>query len=79
MLSRYLKLVGILHWYIELGRIDILHEAVGHLGDLYHIFSYLNNNMNMGRISYDMMDPNVDLSVFNNNADWTYLYEDFEE
>ena len=33
----------------------------------------------MGRIGYDPMGTNVDLSVFNNNADWTEFYRDIEE
>ena len=44
------KLIGILRWAIELGRVDICHEVSilsqfqasarqGHLGQLYHIFA----------------------------------------
>ena len=33
----------------------------------------------MGRIGYDLMGPNVDLLVFNNNADWVEFYKDIEE
>ena len=33
----------------------------------------------MGHIGYDPMGPNVDLSVFNNNADWEEFYGDVEE
>ena len=42
---------------------------IGHLEILYHIFAYLKRHMKMGRIGYDLMGPNVDLLVFNNNAD----------
>ena len=55
--SRYLKLIGILRWAIELGRIDIFievsqlsqHQALsrrGHLEALYHIFAYLKKHEN---------------------------------
>ena len=33
----------------------------------------------MGRIGYDLMDPNVYLLVFNNNAYWTGFYRDIQE
>jgi hypothetical protein len=50
--SRFLQLIGILRWAIELGRLDIFlkisqlsqHQALprrGHLEVLYHIFAYL--------------------------------------
>ena len=54
------------------------HQIV-HLEVLYHIFSYLKIHMNMGRIGYDPMGTNVDLSVFNDNVDWTKFYGDIEE
>ena len=90
MLFRYLQLVGILRWAIEIRRIDIFHETslmfqyqanpwIGRLEVLYHIFAYLKSHMKMGRIGYDPMGTNVDLSVFNNNADWTEFYGEVEE
>ena len=33
----------------------------------------------MGRIGYDLIEPNFNLSVFNNNADWTECYGGVEE
>ena len=33
----------------------------------------------MGIISYDLMGPNVDFLVFNNNVDWTEFYGVIEE
>jgi hypothetical protein len=50
LLSRYLQLIGICRWAIELGRIDIFHEVSvlsqyqanprsGHLETLYHVFA----------------------------------------
>ena len=35
--------------------------------------------MKMEYISYDPMGPNIDLSVFNDNADWAEFYRDVEE
>jgi hypothetical protein len=57
--SRYLQLIGIARWAIELGRIDIFHEVsllsqyqanprVGHLEVMYHVFAYLKNRLDMG-------------------------------
>ena len=90
LLSRYLQLVGILRWAEELGRIDIFHECsimsqyqanprAGHLQALYHIFAYLKSHTKMGRIAYDAKDPDVDMSVFATNADWTEFYGDVEK
>jgi hypothetical protein len=50
--SYYMSLIGILHWAIELGRIDIYIDVtllssflaqpeVGHMNEVLHIFSYL--------------------------------------
>ena len=80
MLSRYLHLVGILSWAIDILRIDIFHETsmmsqyqvnpwIGQFEVIYHIFSYLNSHINMGCMGYDPMGPNVDLLVFNYNVD----------
>ena len=52
---------------------------IGHLDIIYHIFSYLKSHTKMGCIGYDPMGLNVDLSVFNNNANWTEFYGDIEE
>ena len=76
-----MQLVGILPWDFELGRIAIFQETllisnyqadtrVVHSEVLYHIFSYLKSHTKMGRIGYYSMGPNVDLLVFNDNADW---------
>ena len=77
-----MQIVGVLRWTIEFGRIDIFREAsllsqyqantqVYQPEALYHVFAYLNIHMRMGRIGYDPIDPNVYLSVFNNNENWT--------
>lgn len=54
MASRYLQLIGIARWAVELGALDIYlevsilshHQALprkGHLDALYHLFSYIKN------------------------------------
>ena len=88
--SRYLQLIGICRWAIELGRIDIFHEVsclsqyqasprIGHLEALYHVFAYLKKHPDMGRIGYDPKTPLIDESVFQHNADWKDFYGDVVE
>jgi hypothetical protein len=88
--SRYLQLIGIARWAIELGRIDITHEVsllsqyqanprVGHLEVMYHVFAYLKNHLDMGRIAFDSLTPMVNDSTFQCNADWTDFYGDVQE
>jgi hypothetical protein len=91
LLSRYLQLIGICRWAIELGRIDIFHEVAllsqyqanprkGHLEALYHVFAYLKSHSDkLGRIGYDPKTPEINESVFNGNADWKEFYGDVEE
>jgi hypothetical protein len=90
LLSRYLQLIGICRWAIELGRIDIFHEVSvlsqyqanprsGHLETLYHVFAYLKSHLDMGRIAYDSKTLDVDESVFEHDVDWTEFYGDVEE
>jgi len=51
----YMELIGILHWIVELGRIDIMvavlmlssysmQPRIGHLDQVFHIFGYLKCN-----------------------------------
>ena len=78
--SRFLQLVGILRWAVELGRVDILYELsilsqyqacprIGHLEIDYHIFAYMKSHPDMGRLVYDSTTPKIDESVFNLTAD----------
>jgi hypothetical protein len=57
--SRYMLLIGILRWAVEIGRINIYLEVsllsqyqanprVGHLEAIYHIFAYLKKHPDMG-------------------------------
>jgi len=59
------SLIGILRWEVELGRIDIhidvsmlsshlAQPRIGHLEQVFHIFSYLKHHLN----SHLVFDPN---------------------
>ena len=85
-----MQLIGILCWAVELGWIDIFFEVsslsqyqanprVGHFEAAYHIFAYLKRHPNRGWIAYDPKSPDVDESVFNNNADWMDFFGLVEE
>jgi hypothetical protein len=88
--SRFLQLIGILRWAVEIGRIDIYLETsllsqyqanprFGHLEAVYHIFAYLKKHPDMGRLAYDSHAPHIDESFFYANADWTDFYGDVTE
>ncbi len=88
--SRFLQLVGILQWAIELGQLDIYvelsqlsqHQALprrGHLEAIYHIFAYLKKNENGARIVFDPKTPQIDERVFKSNADWRDFFGDVTE
>jgi hypothetical protein len=89
MISRYLQLIGILRWAIELGRIDIALETAllsqysaspreGHLEAVYHIFAYLARHLN-GRIVLDATSPLIDEDCFQHDIDWKPFYGDVNE
>jgi Reverse transcriptase (RNA-dependent DNA polymerase) len=89
MTSRYLQLMGILRWAIELGRIDIFVEVSqlsqyqalprqGHLEAAYHIFAYLKHH-ETSRIAFDPKTPIVNERAFNVDADWTDFYGEVRE
>ena len=89
-MSRYLQLIGICRWAVEIGRVDIFLEVsllsqyqagprLGHLEVLYNISAYLKNHKDMGKLVYDSKTPGVDESAFNNNADWKDFYSDVTE
>jgi hypothetical protein len=88
--SRYLQLIGIVRWAIELGRIDIHYEVsllsqyqanprVGHLEALYHVFAYMKSHLDIGCVAFDPKTPMVDESAFNNGADWKEFYGEVQE
>ena len=76
----YQSLIGILHWMVELGHVDICLEVSmmsshlvlpheGHLSQLYHIFGYLKKYHNTEMV-FDPSDPVIDESLFA-RRDWT--------
>jgi hypothetical protein len=68
---RFLQLIRILPWAIELGRLDMFVEVSqfvstpsmpwrGHLKALYHIFAHLKKHENRVRIVFDPKTPGID-------------------
>jgi hypothetical protein len=90
MASRFMQLIGILRWAVEIGRIDIYLETsllsqyqanprFGHLEAAYHIFAYLKKHPDMGKLAFDSHPPKIDESFFYANADWKDFYGDVTE
>ena len=88
--SRYLQLIGILLWAVELGRIDIYAEVavmyqylasprLGYIKGLYHVFAYLKKHK-MLRTVLDPKRLDIDeLSFTSGLTDWKDFYGDIEE
>ena len=85
----YQSQIGVLHWIVELGRIDIITEVSklasfmalpreGHLEAIFHIFAYLRRRHN-SRMVFDPCYPDMDMSKFKTDVDWTEFYGDMEE
>jgi hypothetical protein len=88
-LSYFHSQIGILRWFVELGRIDIITEVSclalclalprkGRLEAVFHLFAYLNKKHN-GVIVLDPTYPDIDLRKFNDGVDWKNIYGDFEK
>lgn len=88
--SRYLQIIGICRWAVELGRIDIYLEIsllsqyqasprIGHLEALYHVVAYMKSHMDMGRLAYDPVMPPVDEASFEQDVDWSDFYGNVAE
>ena len=84
----YQHLIGVLHWMLELGRVDIITEVsilawqtaapcMGHLDAALHVMSYLKMKHN-ARMVYDPSYPKIDMSDFKTN-DWTEFYGPVKE
>jgi hypothetical protein len=80
--------IGILHWCVELGRIDIITEVSmfstflcmpreGHLDAVYHLFTYLSLH-HTARVVFDPTYPDVDMRAFI-KTDWKPMYGDVKE
>ena len=95
MTNRYMQLIGILRWAIEIGRVDIITEVSvlsqhqcaprkGQLDALYRIFWYLKCCLKAGkiaRIAFDPKKPQHDeaLWIQSLDTDWADFYPDAEE
>ena len=90
IISRYLQLIGICRWAVDLERIGIFLEVsllsqyqasprLGYLEVLYNVFAYLKKHPDMVRVAYESKAPDVDESDFIQGADWKYFYGDVEE
>ena len=86
--SYYQSLVGILHWMVELGRVDIITETSvlashmampreGHLDAALHVFGYLQRKTN-ARMVFDPTYPDIDQDQFPRH-DWERFYGDVKE
>jgi hypothetical protein len=86
--SRYLQLVGVLRWAVELGRIDIYTETallsqqmalprVGHLEAVCHVFAYL-NKLDKSPLIFDPTDP-APITPTTHRPDWSSFDADAEE
>jgi hypothetical protein len=84
----YQHLIGVLHWIVELGRVDVICEVSmlssylanprdGHLDAALHLYSYLRNNHN-ARLVLDPTYPKIDESNFK-YRNWEGFYGDVKE
>jgi hypothetical protein len=78
----YQSLISVLHWIVELGRVDICCEVSmlssclalpreGHLEQLFHIFAYLKGKHNT-EMTFDPSLPVIEESLFP-KEDWSSL------
>ena len=84
----YQSQVGILHWAMELGRVDIITEVStlasqmampreGHLEAIFHVFAYLNIKHN-SRLVLDPAYPVIPQNTFHTH-EWTNFYGNIKE
>ena len=80
--------ISVLHWRVELGRVDIITEVStllshlalpceGHLEALLHLFAYLNKKHNVN-IIFNPLYPTIDMTVFK-ECNWKHFYGDVHE
>ena len=85
----YQSQIGILRWMVEIGRIDCITEASllashsampreGHLEALIHVFTYIEKKHN-SRMIFDPTYPDIDLTQFKENEEWTKFYGNVKE
>ena len=74
----YLNLMGMLRWMIELGRVDILHEAsllsqymalprLGQLQQALNMFKNIKANLKQGWLVFDPLDYDIEWTPFREN------------
>ena len=85
----YQSLIGVLHWIVELGRIDMITEVSklashmalpreGHLKAIFHVFAYLKCKHN-ARMVFDPTYPDIVSSDFKDDKDWKEFYGNVKE
>ena len=86
--SYYQHLIGVLHWIVELGQVDIITEVSllasqivmprkGHLDAVLHVVAHLKVRPN-ARLVFDPTYQDIDLTLFKEH-DWTRFYGDVKE
>jgi hypothetical protein len=86
--SFYQHLIGVLHWIVELGRVDVITEVSmlasylanprdGHLDAALHLYSFLKCHHN-ARLVLDPTYPEIDQDNFIRH-DWERFYGDVKE
>ena len=86
--SFYQHLIGVLHWIVELGRVDVITEVSmlasylanprdGHLDAALHLYSFLRNKHN-ARLVLDPTYPDIDEDNFVKH-DWERFYGEVKE
>ena len=84
----YQSLIGIIHWMVKLGRVDICCEVSmmsshlalpreGNLAQVLHILVYLKKHQNSALV-FNPSYPDVNIDKFTNN-DWTKFYGNVKE
>jgi hypothetical protein len=84
----YQSQIGVLHWIVELGRVDIITEVSmlasqmalpreGHLEAVFFCFGYLKSKHNARNV-FDPTYPEIDETTFLSN-DWKNFYGDVKE
>jgi hypothetical protein len=77
--SRFMQLIGILRWAVEIGCIDIYlatsllsqyqaNPRFGHLEAAYHIFAYLKNHQDMGDDLLLILTHPISMNLFSIKA-----------
>ena len=90
-MTLFQELIGIIHWAVEIGRVDILTELSmlstyqaspreGHLEQIHHIFAFLKKNPKL-ILYFDPQQPMIKASLFTGDDRDVFLdqYYDAEE